>query len=82
MKAEKFDVMIDNACYSLVPVEDLAADAINHEVWKDGQLLFVINPGFTESDNPNWKVTDEYIKKDIDPKLIEQIGDALEEHYM
>lgn len=82
LSEEKFDVEINGQCYTLVPVDAPEEDNINHEVWKDGKLLFVIYPGLNSSANPWWRVTDAFKDESIDSRLIDAIGDALEARYL
>ena len=57
-------------------------DSVDHEVWNGDELAFVINPQLDKCDQPCWALAAGYTNHKIDKALVQQIGEAIEKHYL
>lgn len=82
MEKEVFTITVHGQDYMIITSLPIGPDPVNHEVWKDGNLLFVINPQLNQFDQPAWALTAEYADQNIDKALVQKIGEAIERHYL
>lgn len=81
METEDFFIEVDSQRYKISSALH-APHNEDHEVWKDDELLFVLNHEFNESDEPCWTLKPEYKNKDIDLDLVSKISDKIESYYI
>jgi hypothetical protein len=77
---EKFYILIDGQIYKIVTVSPFDHTKINHQVWKDGSLLCIINPQPREVNKICWSLTHEFNDNGTSNEIVQKIGEAIERH--
>lgn len=79
---EVFAVNVDGINYEIRSPMPVGPNDADHQVWRSNKLLFVIAPHLQTCDEPCWKLNKDYADRGIDLKLVSQIGEAIERHYL
>ncbi len=79
-KSLDFEVEVTGDKVTIKPVLFRIEYAILHEVWKDNQLLYSLEPGLSAHGIPGFNLTNEYIGQLMDKRLVAQIGEAIKKH--
>lgn len=82
MEQEEFTITVDSTELTVKTKLPVGPDPVDHEVWKGGDLLFIINPHLEESDSPHWKLTSTYQSAGIEPAFVQMVGEAIESYYL
>lgn len=82
MDKEEFLITVDGIHYTIRTALPPGPDPVDHEVWHNNNLLFIINPNLNESDEPRWKLTAHYAGADIDAAFVQRVGLEIEKHYL
>ena len=77
---EKFYILSDGQIYKIVTVLPFDHTKLNHEVWKDGNLLCIINPQPSKANKIFWFLTPEFNNNGISNEIVQKIGAAIERH--
>lgn len=79
--SQEFQVNIDSIELTIKIHLREDPSAINHEVWRNDELLFKINPDHAKGDPLQWILTPEYASAGIDKAFVQKVGEAIEKHY-
>ena len=77
-----FQVPVNGVEYHIVTALPVGPDSVDHEVWNGDELVFVINPRLDKCDQPCWTLTSGYDNNSISKALVQEIGEAIERHYL
>ena len=82
MLNEVFQVMVNEVSYHVITSLPVGPNSVDHEVWNGDELIFIVNPRLDKCDQPCWTLSPGYINSKIDKALVQQIGEAIERHYL
>jgi hypothetical protein len=82
MLTEDFFIQINGEQYKISTALPIGPENVDHKVWKDDKLLFILHPHTNQCDEPCWKLKAEYADENVNKELVQLIGEKIELHYV
>jgi hypothetical protein len=82
MEKKVFIVKAEDKNYFIVTESQVDSNPVEHEVWKNGNLLFIINSEINKPVRSGWRLIPEFSDVDIKNELVETIAEEIQKYYL